>query len=75
MIAVCTDPQYAASSVGFAGIKWFHKQVLREGQCGLFHVKGIADVDQTPFPLVLDDGRTYDAQGSKKFGQPVPSRD
>ena len=32
-----------------------------------FKLKDIANMDQTPLPFVLNDGRTYDAVGSKEM--------
>ena len=43
----------------------FHQKLLRERKRGTFKLKDIANMDQTPLPFVLDDGRTYDRVGAK----------
>ena len=41
--------------------------MLRERIRGKFHLKHIANMDQTPLPFVLDDNRTYDTVGAKEL--------
>ena len=45
----------------------FHAKLLRERKCGTFVLSDIANMDQTPLPFVLDDGKTYDGKDSGEF--------
>lgn len=44
----------------------FHEELVRQRHRGVFSDKDIANMDQTPLPFVLDDGKTYDSQGAKE---------
>lgn len=44
----------------------FHAKLLRERMRGSYKDCDIANMDQTPLPLVLDDGKTYDTSGAKE---------
>ena len=44
-----------------------HQKFLHERICGKFQLKDIANMDQTPLPLALDDNRTYDTVGAKEI--------
>ena len=48
-----------------ATISKFHTKLLRVRRRGNFQLGDIANMDQTPLPFVLDDGKTYDNAGSK----------
>ena len=41
-------------------IKKFHSSLLRFRNTGNFKASDLVNMDQTPLPLVLDDGKTYD---------------
>ena len=45
----------------------FHQKFLHERIRGKFQLKDIANMDQTPFPLALDDNRIYDTVGAKEI--------
>ena len=47
-------------------IQKFHAKLLRERIRGTFQLGDIANMDQTPLPFVLDDGRTYDTTGAEE---------
>ena len=59
--------QYAPVNLS-ASISKFHAKLLRVRRRGNFQLGDIANMDQTPLPFVLDDGKRYDNAGSKKFG-------
>ena len=44
----------------------FHAKHLRERQRGKYEDCDIANMDQTPLPFVLDDGKTYSVAGAKE---------
>ena len=50
-----------------ASVEKFHAKLLRERKRGTFRLCDIANMDQTPLPFVLDDGKTYDAKGSTEI--------
>ena len=54
-------------------IKKFHSFLLRLRNTGNFKASDLANMDQTPLPFVLDDGKTYDKKVRKKFGHKVDS--
>ena len=43
----------------------FHKSLLRVRESGVYQDADIANMDQTPLPFVLDDGKTYNTTGAK----------
>ena len=47
-------------------IQKFHAKLLRERIRGTFQLGDIANMDQTPLPFVLNDGRTYDTTGAEE---------
>ena len=47
-------------------IEEFHASVLRERKCGVYSLKDLANMDQTPLPFVVDDNRAYDHTGAKE---------
>lgn len=49
-----------------ATISKFHAKLLRVRRRGNFQLGDIANMDQTPLPFVLDDGKRYDDARSKK---------
>ena len=44
-------------------IKKFHASFVRLGNIGNFKASDLANMDQTPLPIVLDDGKTFDKKG------------
>ena len=48
-------------------IEMFHGKLLREQQRGIFSLADIANMDHTPLPFVMDDGKTYNQTGSKEI--------
>ena len=42
-----------------ATISKFHAKLLRVRKCDNVHLGDIANMDQTPLPFVLDDGKTW----------------
>ena len=48
-------------------IEMFHGKLLRERRSGTFSLVDIANMDQTPLPFVMDDGKTYNQTGSKEI--------
>jgi hypothetical protein len=44
----------------------FHEEISRQRHRGVFSDKDIANMDQTPLPFVLNDGKTYNSQGVKE---------
>ena len=40
--------------------------MLRLGNTGNFKASDLANMDHTPLPFVLDDGKTYNKKGSKE---------
>ena len=48
-------------------IEMFHGKLLRERQRRTFSLADIANMDQTPLPFVMDDGKTYNQTGSKEI--------
>ena len=44
----------------------FHSKILRERKRGKCEDCDIANMDQTPLPFVLDDGKSYDSTGAKE---------
>ena len=48
-------------------IKKFHSFLLRLRNTGTFQASDLANMDQTPLPFVLDDGKTYGKKGVKEF--------
>ena len=42
----------------------FHSKLLRVSRCGVYQIKDMANMDQTPLPFVLDNGKTYADKGS-----------
>ena len=44
----------------------FHGKLLCERRKGTFSVADIANMDQTPLPFVMNDGKTYNQTGSKE---------
>ena len=59
--AAQTDPKQLAPAM----IK-FHSKLSRVRRRGAYQTKGIANMDQTPLPLVLDDGKIYADKGISK---------
>ena len=53
----------------------FHSSLLRLRNTGNFKAYDLANMDQTPLPFVLDNGKTYDKKGVKEIwaqsGQPA----
>ena len=49
-----------------SGIKKFHSSLLRLRNTGNFKASDLANMDQTPLPFVLDDGKTYEKKGLKE---------
>lgn len=47
-------------------VKKFHAKLQRERKRGTYKLGDIANMDQTPLPFVLNDGKTYDPKGSKE---------
>ena len=47
-------------------IKKFHSFLLRLRNTGNFKASDLANMDETPLPFVLDDGKTYDKKGVKE---------
>ena len=47
-------------------IKKFHSSLLRLRNTGNFKASDLANMDQTPLPIVLDDGKTYDKKVVKE---------
>ena len=56
-----TDPKQLAPAIAK-----FHSKLLRVPRCGVYQTKDIANMDQTPLPFVLDDGKTYADKGSSE---------
>ena len=56
--AAQTDPKQLEPA-----ITKFHSKLLRVRRRGVYQTKDIADIDQTPLPFVLDDGKTYADKG------------
>ena len=50
----------------FHAVQKFHAKLLGEKKRVTFALCYIANMDQTPLPFVLDDGRTNDAKSSKE---------
>ena len=48
-------------------IEMFHEKLLRERRRGTFSLVDIANMDQTPLPFVMDDGKTYNQTGSEEI--------
>ena len=48
------------------GITKFHSKLLRVCRRGVYQTKDIANMDQTPLPFELDDGKTYADKGSSE---------
>ena len=46
-------------------IKKSHSSLLRLKDTGNFKASDLANMDRTPSPFVLDDGKTYDKKGVK----------
>lgn len=44
----------------------FHSKILREQKRGKYEDCDTANMDQTPLPFVLDDGKSYDSTGAKE---------
>ena len=44
----------------------FHSKLLRVHRRGVYQTKDIGNMDQTPLPFVLDDGKTYADKGSSE---------
>ena len=59
--AAQTDPKPLAPA-----ITKFHSKLLRVRRRGVYQTKDIANMDQTPLPFVLDDGKTYADKGSSE---------
>ena len=59
--AAQTDPKQLAPA-----ITKFHSKLLRVRRRGVYQTKDIANMDQTPLPFVLDDGKTYSDKGSSE---------
>lgn len=57
--------QHAPSDLN-AAISRFHAKLLRVRRRGSFSLGDIANMDQTPLPFVLDDGKTYEGTGKKE---------
>ena len=47
-------------------IRKFHSSLLRLRNTGNFKASDLVNMDQTPLPCVLDDGKTYDKKGVKE---------
>ena len=45
----------------------FHAKLFRVRRRGKFELSDIANMDQTPLPFVLDDGKTYNDKGEKEI--------
>ena len=56
-----TDPKQLTPA-----ITKFHSKLLRVGRRIVYQTKNIANMDQTPLPFVLDDGKTYADNGSSE---------
>ena len=48
-------------------IEMCHGKLLHERRRGTFSLADIANMDQTPLPFVMDDGKTYNQTGSKEI--------
>ena len=59
--AAQTDPKQLAPAIAK-----FHSKLLRVRRRGVYQTKDIANMDQTPLPFVLDDGKTYADKGSSE---------
>ena len=59
--AAQTDPKQLAPAIAK-----FHPKLLRVHRCGVYQIKDMANMDQTPLPLLLDDGKTYVDKGSSE---------
>ena len=59
--AAQTDPKQLAPA-----ITKFHLKLLRVRGRGVYQTKDIANMDQTPLPFVLDDGKTYASKESSE---------
>ena len=59
--AVQTDQKQLAPA-----ITKFHSKLLRVRKRGVYQTKDIANMDQTPLPFVLDDGKFYAEKGSSE---------
>ena len=55
------DPQ----SLNYSIAK-FHSKVLRTRRRGTYQMKDIVNMDQTPLPFVMHDGKTYADEGSSE---------
>ena len=44
----------------------FHSKVLRTRRRGTYQMKDIANMDQTPLPVAIDEGKTYADKGSSE---------
>ena len=58
--------QIIAPANASARISKFHAKLLRVHRRGNFQLCDIANMDQTPLPFALDDGKMYNSTGSKK---------
>ena len=56
-----TDPKHL-----ILAITKFYSKLLRVRRRGVYQLKDIANMDQTPLPFVLDDGKTYADKGSSE---------
>ena len=56
--AAQTDPKKLAPA-----ITKFHSKLLRVRRPGVYQTKDIANMDQTPLPFVLENGKTYADKG------------
>ena len=52
--AAQTDPKQLATAIAK-----FHSKLLRVRRRCVYQTKDIANIDQTPLPFVLDDGKSY----------------
>ena len=48
-------------------IGMFHGKLFRERRRGTLSLADITNMDQTPLPFVMDDGKTYNQTGSKEI--------
>ena len=48
-------------------IEMCHGKLLHERRRGTFSLADIANMDQTPLPFVMDDGKTYNQTGLKEI--------
>ena len=48
-------------------VSGFHQEIHQVREDGVYELKDIANMDQTPLPFVLNDGKTYDDTGATEI--------